>query len=653
MRPVTKAVVVCALVLCSLPAALASKASELRTMVLTNAIPPITDEQKKLEKVDFAPDAPAVVLLNHRQDEWEKRGSQWTHHVEFLRRIKILKESGVEKHGDYTIVYYSALRPEKLEARTVLPDGTVIKADDQFKVTANDLGRQIMTVAFPKVQVGAILDLHFTMNADSDFESIDPFHIQNELPVVEARYVLTPPAGLFWEPAFQFMPQSPPERVKLADGREFFLWRFSNVEPLLEEPNTPPFASIAKTLYIRPLRYVGSMYTFEIAPDWAGFSGQWAKWIEEWLKIDHKQTDALVAAAVAEKTDPLAKAEAIRALMKQKVKHGGSRYWDSNKSLDAMLASGRASSWQIAIMSYAMLKQAGVNADLMMTRRRDEGTLPPPFPLPVLMTDLLLRINAPAGPQYWSPVEDLPVGTLPAYLRGVLAMPIGKDFKEPVTIPAITAKENTITREVTGKFDLTGRIEAQTVARYTAAASASWRDRLQDAEDTARREMLQKVIRRTLPTAQVNDVKVENLDDPTKELVITYQWTADNAATVAGNRLLFKGVLYGRIAPSDWPAGARKQFIDLDECYQTNDKLELALPDGIKEVTKPDAVKIDAPGLGYFDAYNYSFPKKIVIKRTLRIDNTTFTAASYPSIRDWFSRIAAFDDAPTVLRVPE
>jgi hypothetical protein len=136
------------------------------------AFPPITDDERTLTAVPGQPNAPAVMLFRKGELRMMDLANQDVSSLLSVRvRLKILTEAG-KAHGDVLITHSGSVRLQGFDGRTVLPDGTVVPVprDATFKRTASRSRRLYVTsVAFPAVQVGAILDYQYTVRWDSIF----------------------------------------------------------------------------------------------------------------------------------------------------------------------------------------------------------------------------------------------------------------------------------------------------------------------------------------------------------------------------------------------------------------------------------------------------------------------------------------------------
>ena len=138
--------------------------------------PPVTDEERALTSVPGEPNAPAVVLFKKGEFLLAGYGQQIGSLASSLRvqvRMKILTEEG-KANGEVAIGHSDAYRLHGFQARTVLPDGRVIPVPSDAKFvrkTSRSRKSFVTAVAFPSVQVGAILDLLVEeKNSDKDVD---------------------------------------------------------------------------------------------------------------------------------------------------------------------------------------------------------------------------------------------------------------------------------------------------------------------------------------------------------------------------------------------------------------------------------------------------------------------------------------------------
>lgn len=141
------------LTLLLIPSLAAAKKSKPK-IGLTGKFEPISAAEMALKEIPSAPGAPAVILFEGEEYYFAKpaTGAALTRTI-YQYRIKILDESGVEEYGDFFQTYNADIEGLKVRARTILPDGTEIDASENINRDRSETGQQILSLAFPKVQV--------------------------------------------------------------------------------------------------------------------------------------------------------------------------------------------------------------------------------------------------------------------------------------------------------------------------------------------------------------------------------------------------------------------------------------------------------------------------------------------------------------------
>ena len=671
-RPAAAAAMFCA-ALVSAPA----EAAKARESVFTSGFSAVSDQEISLKEVPFAPGAPAVVLLDARQEEWSQRGATWVHRQLFVRRLKILTEEGARRFAEYTLRVPAAVRADELNARTILPGGTPIDAKEFIRRGPSPGGEQTISVAFPRVQPGAILDVSFAVLADIDSGfGVDPFAIQEALPKLEARFVYLPLAGLKWSTAFSGVPRelSQPSDVALGGSRHAFVWSFTNIPALPAEPFSPPPADAGMMMYVVPISFHGDMTAsqplvgrvpgssrvvhnseaYDIAKDWATWSALERDRWNTWSDRKNAQIRALGAAAAAGAATAQEKAETVRRALAARVRVEVASYARINDDADDALAAGRVSTAEFAGLARVALREAGVASTLAATRRRADGRLPLDFPVPPLFNDAILLVEAGGGPTFWAPASGLPLGALPTDLRGVAAIPLDGVAMRPLTTPAPAAGDNRAARTTKGTLDAFGTIVAQTTITPSKGGAGDWRIRLRGAaDDAARRAVVAEYLRPLLPSAEVTAVSAVNLDDETKELQIVVDWKAERAAKLDGATLRLRSALFAPLSPADWAAAGRTTVVALGDPRDETDLVTLQLPEGVASAKTVPALRMPTSSYGAFEGSCDSWSGKVVMRRHIRVDAAEFPASAWSGVRTWYGRIAQFDDADIVVELPK
>ncbi len=206
---------------------------------------------------DF-PDESAVILLD--EGKMEIFGSEATAFSEFERHkiLKILNRRG-EKFANVMIPYYPSITIEKIEARTISPDGkiTVIKPENIFDVNLypnfiyySDQRAKIFT--FPAVEPESILEYRYQQS----IKGRTLWHswlFQDEIPTLLSRFTVVHPSE--WELKFRsYHTDLQPEIIQAPIGfKSTHRWEKRNVPALKSEFGMPPRRDLLSRLSLAPV----------------------------------------------------------------------------------------------------------------------------------------------------------------------------------------------------------------------------------------------------------------------------------------------------------------------------------------------------------------------------------------------------------------
>lgn len=634
------------------PAAFAAKDGKLKAkdMLLQRGWPEITAEEKALQEVEFAKGAPAVRILEYREHEWD---GLRTLRTRWFHRTKILTEDGVEEHGNFTYILGSGVRIGKLEARTILPDGTVLDAKDGINQGVDDDGMRTVVIAFPQVRAGAILDLDAQFYADGIF-GVEPWDLQETIPVLETRLVLQPPPGLRFRNAAMHMP---PERAapnfsfNVAGGLKAHAWYAQDVPPLPDLAYLPPLPDISQRLFVIVEQYKDEVVFVPIAKDWPSWNERVHGYWKDWFKKPHAQVEALAKQVAGDAADPTAKAEAIRAALRERFRVSVNDYYypPDDLSPDEVLAEGSGNSSRLAGLAVLMLRAVGVEADLAAIRRRSDGILPIEFPMERMLNDMIVRY---AGDRFFAPAAEIHASQLPFDCSGIVAMPIDGTADRPVPIPDFKAAENRVQRSFDGAISADGELTGTATMTFHSVAGAEWRRLLGARSGDERNELVRKRLRRHMPGLELTSLEVDGMEDATAELVIRAGVAVPGYASVAGKRLIFNPNLFSRMDPADWAPEERAIQVDLESAFENDDSVTIAMPEGVADIQVPNAVEYPAGVVGTYETGYGKRGNDLVAKRLMRLEMFRFPPQSYPELRRWFAGIAAVDEQPVVLTLP-
>lgn len=156
----------------------------------------------ELEMKTYLPDttAGAVVLYEDGYTSYDLLNNSFIINTSIKKKIKILKESGVNE-GTFNIDYYYKSSDQKeaitnLEAIAYnLENGKTVKSKLEKKyIFEEELSKNYRRIKFsvPNVKVGTVIELKYTKSSNMVY-SIDTWYFQTDIPVMYASYEVSMP----------------------------------------------------------------------------------------------------------------------------------------------------------------------------------------------------------------------------------------------------------------------------------------------------------------------------------------------------------------------------------------------------------------------------------------------------------------------------
>lgn len=670
-------------------------ANENREFILHSSWPDLPESQKKLDSVPFARNAPAVILLEARQDDWRRRGAVDVHSYNYFLRTKILTPDGVERYKKYRKSWPKLNRVDFLRARTILPDGRIIDAGGGVTHSFPKGGGVQIAIDYPEVQVGAILEFNAQLyeGIDPDF-SIDPWPVAHEIPVLESRVIFIPPWGLIWDVSFKGLTNQPEkpaevsfreEVIKLqpmapanapmkmpdgsfgiplpqdlitmlpgtplpvAPGAKAYIWRFYEIPSAFPEPHSPLDYAAGDVITIRPRVYSPSNMTYSIAKSWEEWTKDYVRYWDQWMRLAPVSTQTLGRKAAQSEASPLAKAAAIGVALRRAVSVENHGFKATRPNPDQVLGYKTGNTAELAALAVIALKAVGVDADLAPTQRRGGPGIPIEYPLPAILDDLLVRIKTPNGNIFWSPAAETPVGELPFELSEVPVLILDGAPGERLTTPGMRWEANKISRSITGRLDVNGDMRGEAQLTYLGHPGSQLRGTLKPMNEADRAAFFTEMLQKALPTVRISELKIPTLDQLGQPLQVVFRWNAPGGAQVEGNRLTVPGTWFDRFDPGPWKADRRLSDIELGIPGDVSDTIKISIPENVDDVETPDQAHQVVEGLGVFDGSCDGWNNRIAFRRQLRIEHSLFDRENWPLIKKFFTSVGEFDAKPVVV----
>jgi hypothetical protein len=240
-------------------------------------------------------------------------------------------------------------------------------------------------------------------------------------------------------------------------------------------------------------------------------------------------------------------------------------------------------------------------------------------------------------------------GLLPWQEQGMYAL-LG-DPKTPSFIQTLPSSPDISTEFRTAHLNLStqGTLEGDVDESYTGHRAEEYRRQIGNKSVAQREEWFRDRLIRMFPEADVT-LKLEDVDDSSKPLLVHYHLRAPHYAEVAGKRLLFQPIAFRRAqAYPQFAATERRFAVEFSTAWKEVDQIHIQLPEGyvLDNADSPGSVNFGR--LGSYEitmtVTNGSNPELYTSRELTfgREGQLYFLPSEYPSLKNIFGAIAARD----------
>lgn len=552
----------------------------------------------------------------------------------------------------------------EMRAWMIRPNGTVKKygKDETIdRITEsydlyNEL-RERFIVGESDAEVGSV----FGYTVTTEERPLFPQHgwsFQGRLPVLLSRLTMTLPAG--WRASGVTF--NAPKVEPVVNGSTY-TWEMRNLAPIEFEPASPSVRTIAPQLAINYVPAAGASVpggkTFE---SWTNVS----KWYSELADPQSAPDDALALKARELTTNAKTELEKIQAIGRfvQNLQYvsiqigiGGYRphtaaevfakkYGDCKDKATLMRAMLRV----VKIDSYAVLIYSGDR-----TFVREDWASPNQFNHCIIAVKIGDETKSPSVVQHpslgrlliFDATDDAtPVGDLPWHEQGSFALVAAGDAGALLRMPTIDPESCRSERQAEVALNSDGSIRAVLKERYEGQTAARQRGAFRGLSRPEYTKMIESWITNGVSGASVS--KIEPSDSSTEgRFALDVEFTAPAYAQQMQSLLIFKPALVSRREFLNLTNADRKHPVVLESGAYT-ETVRVKLPAGFAVDELPDSLKIDEPFGNYAATYEVK-DDQLVFTRTFVQRATTIPANNYTSVRRFYERIRALEQAPVVL----
>ena len=567
-------------------------------------------------------------------------------------RVGYVPESGKVKelrawliHGDGEVKRYG--KDETLDLA-----GTPNDVYDEYRFKRITAGSE--------ADAGMVFGYTYTTEDRTVF-SQDDWAFQSAIPAISSRYTLVLPSGWRAEAVTFNHPKVEPK----ISGTTY-TWELTNLDPVPREPLSPSLTNLVARLAVSYYPPAGQNSGIKTFANWSDVSAWMSELEDPQVVVD----DPLAGKARELTANARTEYEKIQAI---------GRYVQNIQYISIQTGLGRGGGYrphvatQVFAKSYgdckdkanlmrAMLKVLGITAFPVSIYAGDPDYVRPEWPSPQQFNHCIIAVKVSddtRGPTiiqhprlgrlliFDPTAEATPVGDLPSYLQGSLALIDSKEIDALVKMPVTPPESNLLDRQIEASIDGNGSLVATIREKANGQWAAGYRSEMQRESRPEYVKRIEGWVNAGATAARVT--KVEPRDDRTEgRFDLDVEFTATGYGQLMQERLLvFKPAIVSRRETLYLTDAKRKHPVVLTS-NSYSETARVKLPSGFAVDEMPDPVKLDTA----FGSYATSYEVKdgvLIFSRKLVQRATTIPVEQYNSVRSFFERIRAAEQAPVVL----
>ncbi len=427
------------------------------------SFPPISDAERSLTEVSFEPEANAVVLFQRAELRFMDYPKEISSFLEIRTRIKILREEGMG-HAEVELPHSKTYRLKSFEGRTILPDGREIplSKDAVFRERRSRAeGIFVTKAAFPGVEVGAILDLHYVFRWDSILH-LEPFFFADRLPTLEAEIVYDKPSNLGLKPwgvemggnKFEI------EQEKSQRGNRLTV-RMRNLPGIPEESRGFPFEDLSSRFMMLPGQVLVQGSPIDILETWKSVCDLYQDNVYGQPRSRNGKAKKKARELITGKSEARAKAEALYTFVRDEIQTYPNSAISAvaESGVDKVLSEKVGTLAEKALLLEVMLKSAKLEPRLVWASRRSTGRADLSVPNPWWFDRVLVSLELEGKRVFLDPSEQrLGFGKLAPDFGGSQALVVDRKNPQVVDLPLRSFASNLRQARLQLELDQEGEI---------------------------------------------------------------------------------------------------------------------------------------------------------------------------------------------------
>ncbi len=579
------------------------------------------------------PDADSIVIFSDESIEiTEDNKSIYTARA----LIKILNDRGRDRWAELDFNYDSTYEKIELEfARTITPDKQVVTVG---KESIRDVSRytnfplysnaRAYIVSMPQVNSGYFIEYKIKIYKSKlvnkkDFSTIYRFY--EPYPILNSKIIFRVPKNRdvnFTVLNKEYLPDDfviTPQKREVENNIEYE-YIFNNISQLVPESN------MVYESFVNP----GVLFsTFK---SWDEYYKWWTDLYKDKLVLNKEMKDFLDDLLKKAESDK-EKARLIYEFCSQKIRYVAIEYgeagYEPHKS-DEVFFNRYGDCKDQAILLVALMRSAGLKAYPVLIPTKDVYNLRKEsvasyfnHAIACVMLDNKLIFMDPTSST--AGFNVLPLGDQD---RDVLVF--YEDKYEIVKTPL--QESNLLYSNMQINIDDNDRVVVKRSLEYSGIWAAAYRAYYKNTPPTVIKDNVQTKMRSWASLAQLNSLKIENIEDFTKNPILTYEFTASNFLSNAQKMRILPVLGEECVNASFIDKDKRKYPLDLDGLYTIKANVEITLPKSLNVLYLPENLSVSSKWGDLFIKFTHT-KNKIKFEQDFKIKTDIVNEKQYEEFK--------------------
>ncbi|MGE0784055.1 MAG: DUF3857 domain-containing protein [Sandaracinaceae bacterium] len=491
--------------------------------------------------------------------------------------VQIQDAEGARQWRSYAIQFDPDVQRVDVRQARVFRNGQQLSATRTFEQQLGEpwyrmyYDTRALVVLFPDLEPGDVVELQYRLddvaprNLFHDYFG-DVAYLMTTVPRARWDYVLVTPSGrefYFNRPSMQGLEHERTTR----DGQRVDHFHAEGVPAYRREPSAPGLTELVPYLHVSTYR------TWEEVGRW-----YWG------LIRDQLYADESLRNTVRQLVEGAADTrEKVRRIYDWVIRN--TRYVALEFGIHGFLpyrvpdivTRGFGDCKDKASLIYTMLREAGIDARIVLTRTRPNGQIHD-LPASLAVFDHAIAYVPELDLYLDGTAEFTGIEELPGMDQGVTVLRVGPDDVSLAQTPVLDASRNQVERDLTMQLAADGSGSLEVQETIVGVSAPGYRSRYQPVG--LRHERLERRVRETFSGAQLGTFGFENLDDFNAPVRIRYQATAPQLAVRDGESLRIAPTVMHDLSRDLARASSRQTPLDLGTRSAYQERRVVRIPRG-------------------------------------------------------------------------